>query len=173
MKNLYTLTICFLIAAFAKAQSVAINTDGSNPDTSAILDIKSTTKGILIPRMTTTQRNAIKLPAAGLMVYLTDKKNHSYYTGSKWADVEDKMGDQVMRSNLETNGYYISKQQDSVGILMKDSGTVSIIGRTSQTGNLPPTEVGRIDKDGGFVLKSVLGVGTIPATGAGTRLMWY
>ncbi len=48
---------------------VAINSDNSNPDSSAILDIKSTDKGLLIPRMSTAQRDAIASPAKGLRVY--------------------------------------------------------------------------------------------------------
>lgn len=55
-----------------QAQSVAINTDGSAPGTSAMLDVVSTTKGLLIPRMTQAQRLAITTPALGLMVYQND-----------------------------------------------------------------------------------------------------
>lgn len=50
---------------------VSIQTDGSNPDPSAMLDVKSTTKGILIPRMTFAQEQAIVSPAQGLMVFNT------------------------------------------------------------------------------------------------------
>jgi hypothetical protein len=51
---------------------VAISTDDSNADGSAMLDVKSTNKGVLIPRMTRAQLNAISTPAEGLMVYCTD-----------------------------------------------------------------------------------------------------
>ena len=54
------------------AQNIAINSTGNLPDTSAMLDISSTTKGFLIPRMTTVQQNAIPLPATGLLVFNTD-----------------------------------------------------------------------------------------------------
>lgn len=50
----------------------AINTDESNPDNSAMLDVKSANKGVLIPRMTCTERDAILNPANGLMVYCTN-----------------------------------------------------------------------------------------------------
>ncbi len=173
MKHIITPVIFLLATILVKAQSVAINTDGSSADTSAILDIKSTQKGLLIPRMNTTQRNLIPTPAPGLLVYLTDKKIQTYYTGSKWLNVEDDLGNHSMIKNLKTNGYYISKLQDSVGILMKDSGTVSIVGRSSSSSVPVPAEVGRIDKDGNFLIKSTLGVGTIPDTGKGWRIMWY
>jgi hypothetical protein len=54
------------------------------PDNSAILDISSADKGVLIPRMTATQRDAIASPATGLMVYVTDDNNYYYYDGSTW-----------------------------------------------------------------------------------------
>lgn len=50
------------------------------PNTSSVLDITSTTKGLLTPRMTSVQRNAITTPADGLMVYDTDLKVFYYYS---------------------------------------------------------------------------------------------
>jgi uncharacterized protein (TIGR02145 family) len=79
--NLLTILITGLIficlCANAKAQ-LGINTDGSAPDNSAMLDVKSTTKGFLAPRMTIAQRNAIVSPATGLLVFCTD--NNQYYS---------------------------------------------------------------------------------------------
>jgi uncharacterized protein (TIGR02145 family) len=64
---------------------VSINSDSSLPDNSAMLDIKSTTKGLLIPRMTSAQRMAISPVTPGLMVYQTDAPSGFYfYNGSKW-----------------------------------------------------------------------------------------
>lgn len=54
------------------------------PNTSSILDITSTTKGLLIPRMTTTQRNAISTPATGLLIYNTTTKTYDTYNGTTW-----------------------------------------------------------------------------------------
>ncbi len=68
------------------AQSVAINTDGSTANASALLDVKSTSKGLLIPRLTKTQRDAIASPAAGLLIYQTgpDSVGFYYYQYNKW-----------------------------------------------------------------------------------------
>ena len=65
-----------LIQGFAQ---VGINTDGSQPDPSAILDAKSSNKGILIPRMTAAQRAAIPSPVNGLMVYQDDEEGNGFY----------------------------------------------------------------------------------------------
>lgn len=69
---------CLLAAMTARAQ-MAINTDGSLPDNSAILDVKSSAKGFLMPRLTLTQRNAIVSPATALMVFQTDNSPGVYY----------------------------------------------------------------------------------------------
>jgi uncharacterized protein (TIGR02145 family) len=59
----------FLPALHLSAQTVI---GGSNPDPSAMLDVQSTAKGVLFPRMTASQRNAIVSPATGLMIFNAD-----------------------------------------------------------------------------------------------------
>ena len=71
MKKLFILLAIFTTFT-TMAQSVGINADGSAADTSAMLDVSSTTKGLLPPRLTYAQRNAIASPAAGLIVWCTD-----------------------------------------------------------------------------------------------------
>ena len=63
---------------------VAISKDNSQADNSAMLEVKSTTKGFLIPRLTTAERNAIASPAVGLMIYNTDAKTWNVYNGTSW-----------------------------------------------------------------------------------------
>lgn len=70
MKQLLTLILAIFAANLLLAQSVGIGT--TNPNSSAQLDITSTTKGLLIPRMTGAQRNAIPSAPAGLMVIQTN-----------------------------------------------------------------------------------------------------
>jgi hypothetical protein len=57
--------------------------------TTAILQLESTTKGFLPPRMTTTQVNAISSPAAGLVVYSTTENALCLYNGSSWRKLND------------------------------------------------------------------------------------
>jgi hypothetical protein len=66
MNRFFTLLAAVLLTATTFAQ-VGVNNE--TPDVSAALDITSTTKGLLIPRMTETQRDAISSPAAGLIIY--------------------------------------------------------------------------------------------------------
>ena len=69
---LAVLTVLCLDVSRLYSQGVGINTTGLPADTSAILDVSSTSKGFLPPRMTAAQRSAIPLPATGLVVYQTD-----------------------------------------------------------------------------------------------------
>lgn len=82
------LTILFsLFAGNLFSQSVGINNDGSAPGASAMLDVKSTTKGVLLPRMTKAQKLAIASPVAGLLIYQSgpDSIGFHYYNGTTWS----------------------------------------------------------------------------------------
>ncbi|WP_242118764.1 hypothetical protein [Aestuariivivens sediminicola] len=73
--------IAILLNSLVYAQ-VGIGTN--SPDASSILDLSSTTQGMLTPRMTEVQRLAIANPASGLVVYDTDENAFFHYTGTEW-----------------------------------------------------------------------------------------
>ncbi len=87
-KKYLKISILFVAIFFTTksfSQSVSINNTGAVADTSAMLDISSTTKGLLLPRMTTEQRTGIATPATGLLVYQTDgDSGFYYYNGTSW-----------------------------------------------------------------------------------------
>lgn len=81
--------------AIAQNQGVAINMDGSQADASALLDVKSTTGGVLVPRMDMAARDAIAggNPATGLLVYQTDNTpGFYYYDGAAWQAIGGASG---------------------------------------------------------------------------------
>jgi len=80
---IFALLTCFTVFSQSGA---AINTSGATADPSAILDVSSSNQGILIPRMTEAQKQAIPLPiATGLMIYQTDATTGFwYYDGTAW-----------------------------------------------------------------------------------------
>jgi hypothetical protein len=88
MKKLIILLAIFTTFA-STAQSVGINADGAAANASAILDLKSTTKGFLPPRMTYVEREAITSPAIGLMIYCTNcgSGQAQVYNGSAWVNM--------------------------------------------------------------------------------------
>jgi hypothetical protein len=72
-------------AAQAQTGSVGIGTTGA-PDASAALEVKSTTKGLLPPRLDKTQRDAISSPAAGLTIYNTSTNKLNTWNGTSWVE---------------------------------------------------------------------------------------
>ncbi|MEM9528462.1 MAG: hypothetical protein AAGA31_17750, partial [Bacteroidota bacterium] len=72
-------TVLSLLTSASIHAQVGINTDNSPPDSSAILDLKSTTQGFLTPRMTQAERDAIANPATALLLYQTDGSHGFYY----------------------------------------------------------------------------------------------
>ncbi|MCX6279442.1 MAG: DUF1566 domain-containing protein [Bacteroidetes bacterium] len=74
MKVIYpaVLMLFFAGSMFSQTGGVGINNDGSSPNAKAMLDVSSTNKGFLPPRMTSAQRNSISSPAAGLIIWCTN-----------------------------------------------------------------------------------------------------
>jgi hypothetical protein len=107
------------------AQSVGIGTN--RPDTSAILELSSGNRGFLPPRLSTTQRDSIVTPAAGLMIYNATIGALQYFNGSVWV-TSDSSGSQPnpatsynetisviygMDNNLVRGGYAFAKKPES------------------------------------------------------------
>lgn len=106
MKVLF-LQILLLFAVCIQAQ-VAVNTDGTSPDPSAMLDVKSTNRGMLVPRMTTAQRTTIASPASGLLVFDNDTQSFWFYSAGSWLELADQSSQQWTASGSSI--YYNSGQ---------------------------------------------------------------
>jgi uncharacterized protein (TIGR02145 family) len=90
MITLKTLLLAFaIIATYSISAQIAVTTDGSSAHGSAMLEVKSTAKGFLPPRMTQEQIEAIITPAAGLMVFNTDNNRFYFYdnTAAVWKEI--------------------------------------------------------------------------------------
>jgi len=124
MKKIFTLLA--LTISFSMNAQVGINND--SPDASSALDITSTTAGLLIPRMTETQRDAISSAATGLMIYQTDgTAGFYYYNGSSWTEVGATSKTYSLNTfYAELGGYVIEVNSDSkhgLVVAMQDQGT--------------------------------------------------
>jgi hypothetical protein len=82
MRLFILLLVCVFATHFISAQSIGVGTD--TPDSSALLDLSSSAKGMLIPRMTAAQRDSIPNPADGLLVYVTQDSTFYCFDGRKW-----------------------------------------------------------------------------------------
>jgi len=84
MYRYFTFLISLLLSSFFLNAQVAISTDGSSPENSAMLEVKSDSRGVLIPRMTTSLRDQIASPATGLLIFNTSTHSFDYFTGTAW-----------------------------------------------------------------------------------------
>ena len=84
----YLLIVAFFLGATnIFAQGVSINETSLGPDESAMLDVQSTTKGLLVPRMNLAEMFLISNPATGLLVYCTTTNSFYYHNGSVWTEI--------------------------------------------------------------------------------------
>ena len=128
MKQLFTFLAAVVFTATTYAQ-VGINTN--NPDASSALEIESTTGGILIPRLTETQRDAISPAATGLMIYQTDgTAGFYYYNGSSWEGYYSKNEVDTLIANLQTQ---ITNNAIRVGVFLQ-GGVVFHLFEEGETG---------------------------------------
>lgn len=128
----------FFIVSIMKmhAQNVAINNDGGPPSEYAILDIRSTTKGVLLPRVTTEQRNAIVLGQTGMIVFDTDTRTFWYRNSNLWTEMSSGVNNN-WTTNLSGNP------------VNRDSIPVQINGSNNTVGSMPsPLSVGRVGTPG-------------------------
>ena len=127
MKQIFTLLAAVVLTATTYAQ-VGIGT--TTPDASSALDITSTTKGLLIPRMTAAERDAISSPATGLMIYQTDGTvGFYYYNGSSWSEVAATSKTYSVNTfYAELGGYVIQispNGKHGLVVAMQDQGSSS------------------------------------------------
>jgi hypothetical protein len=107
MKNLIILVFLF-IAQYAHSQGIGIGSTNP-PHSSAALDVNSTNKGLLIPRMTTTQRVAIASPLKGLLVFDNTTSSFWFFNGTIWEQAS-------LNNQWAVNGSNISYSGGRVGI---------------------------------------------------------
>lgn len=86
--NKIFITVVFVAAVIlSEAQNVSVNNAGIPADATAMLDVSSTTKGILIPRMRTSDRLLITSPATGLLLYDVDTNSFWYFFSGAWKEI--------------------------------------------------------------------------------------
>lgn len=87
LRNIFiSISIFFMSLSNVNAQ-VVINEDDSNGDSNSALDVQSTTKGIIFPVMTAADRDALKSPVQGLLIFNRSGGYHNYYDGTNWLQI--------------------------------------------------------------------------------------
>jgi len=109
-KQILTIAIAVFAVLQINAQNgVSVNTTGAAADPSAMLDVSSSNKGVLIPRITEAERLLISNPARGLMVYQIDNADGFwYYDGSAWGQFGDNLGNHIATDTLNMSNKKIT-----------------------------------------------------------------
>jgi hypothetical protein len=143
-----SLSLLFVLGAFyASAQGVGIGV--ANPHASAMLEVASTEKGFLPPRMTQVQRDAIASPAAGLIIYNLTAHRAEVFNGTGWAAFADNNSAAVKRL-VGGNGF----ERYSCIEPTSDGGyIIAGEGKAGGGGNMPANTFGSTVEHAGWLVK--------------------
>lgn len=109
---------------------VAVNGDGAAADPSAMLDVAATNRGVLLPRLSSAQRDGIPGPATGLIVYVTDLGLFQFWNGTQWVSLAPPDADGSAMNELQT----LSRTGTTVS-LSQGGGSVDIADGDSDPNN--------------------------------------
>lgn len=151
IQRLGAIALVLLLTAtdqYVRAQGVGIGTTAFSPVSSAMLEMRSTTQGLLVPRMTQAQKTAIVAPATGLLVYQTDGSDgFYYYDGAAWQPFgggggADDLGNHIATQELVMSGFPIVHTAGHEGIMVLAGGNVGV-------GDVAPAE--KLEVTGGNI----------------------
>jgi len=125
VRNSYLLILSLFLSVMmfsiqANAQNVGVNT--STPDASAMLDVVSTTSGVLVPRLSMAQRDLIASPATSLLIYQTDNTPGFYYnSGTPAAPVWIMIGSGGASGEWTDEGIYLHPNENTSAQVYEDN----------------------------------------------------
>jgi hypothetical protein len=143
MKKFLLLLSCYLISDNIKAQGGGVGIGTNNPHSSAVLDLQSTEKGVLVPRMTSVQRNAISNAATGLLVFDNTTGTFWFKAQNGWSELIDTSASNLWKKtgvadNIRYNSgnvgigsedpeyhLHINKPNSSIGFTDSETGELS------------------------------------------------
>ncbi|RAK65695.1 tail fiber domain-containing protein [Hymenobacter edaphi] len=187
LRHLFLLLGLLAFAAATRAQSVGVGT--ATPNAKAALDIVSTDKGVLVPRLTQAQRTGIAAPVpVGLLVYQTDGTQPGFWyyeAAAGWTALSgggstgDNLGDHVATTNLNLNGNKLvdgtTARAIRSGLDLSPAGLLTLGAARTSPDSTTGQGVRLPDLDQDFMLTSRRFRGKtnpLNVSGAGERLMW-
>lgn len=122
-----------LFSLQAASQNIAFGTNTPHP--SAMLDISSTTRGLLIPRMTAAERTAIANPAKGLLIFDSTANDLRFFSGSNWLEMQynsnTRFGFDLQQNLTISSAYNIqfinNYNLDEAAVVLTNATTITIL----------------------------------------------
>ncbi|MEI7980310.1 MAG: FISUMP domain-containing protein [Bacteroidota bacterium] len=135
MKRILFFLWVYLLYCPILLSQVALNSDGTPPDSSAMLDVKAADRGILIPRLTSFHRNDIPSPAAGLLIFNLTTKLFNYFDGSYWYKLDTAFVTSTTGFIRPGGGFGISQEEN----VIPDSSAILDLNNSSRGFLIPRT----------------------------------
>jgi N-acetylneuraminic acid mutarotase len=166
-KHLLLLTILLFVSEL-DAQ-LGVNPTGAAPNPSAMLDVSSTTKGFLPPRMTTAQRTAIASPVDGLMVFDTNTQSYWFKQSGGWVSLSASSSG----SGVPTSGILLSTENDNQNLIGAGYQRDGFVYMNKYASNNTNTWAKSINTGTSNTLTSINTVGGHTALWTGTKMLLW
>ena len=147
-----------LISSTSLLAQVGVGTN--TPDNSAMLEVKSSSKGILFPRLTSAQRLAITSPASGLQVYDINTNSLWYFNGTYWVNSKSEANEGDIKSGIQTTDHAGWVLLDGRSLTSLSINQQAIAASLGLSGNLPNATNAYLVQNGG-IMASVTGSNTV------------
>ncbi len=138
--------LLFFLSYFAWNVQAQVGINTSSPNASSLLDVASTSKGFLYPKLTNSQMNAIASPATGLIVYNTDATALFIYNGASWNMLEDKISaivDDGVAVQLDNIKVQLSTNTSERSLqIATTSGSIALSGSSTNIFTASPISAG-------------------------------
>ena len=125
-----------LLFALPLSAQIGIGTTTFNADPSAALEIQSTDKGFLVPRMTSMQRTDITSPAIGLLVFDTETESFWYYETNGWIELLLQGGTQLIDADQDTKIEFVEDVKDEIVFTLDGTPHLRLVDGRLETMNL-------------------------------------
>lgn len=129
MKISFTILSSFFLICSSFAQvKISENTNPTDPDVNAILELESTTLGFILSRLSTTNRPIADASNTGMLIYNTDDNQVQYCNGTSWIGLvaADNLGNHTATSNISMSGNYISRTGTSAGLYVDTDNKIGV-----------------------------------------------
>jgi hypothetical protein len=160
MKNLLVFFLVLSFSTILSAQNVAINSDGTDANSDAILHLKSTSKGLVIPSMSTGQRTSISNVSNGLLVYDTSTNSFWYRDSGTWYEiVAGDIDNSILEDDDSNTKVQVEESSNDNQIRFDINGTEQMIMRDNGNGLL----LMEFQKDNNLFIGKDAGLNTNPS----------
>lgn len=131
MRKIYKSVVVFVLGLITQQTQAQVGIGTTTPNNHSILELSATDKGLLVPRLSQVERNAMSLGVAekGMMIFNTSFTRFEFWDGATWVAVgvpADNLGNHIVGQNIQLGPYYLSNNAMSEGLRIGSGGVANI-----------------------------------------------